>query len=181
MKRLPESFETSKYGLHCRLVNESDAEFIIKLRSDDKRSRFIHETDENVETQKAWISEYKKREAKGKEYYIVYDIDGEPFGVNRIYDINETFCTEGSWVCLPIEDSSKTIASALIIRDLIFEYFGFEYDMFNVSVGNNKVKKFHKISGAVIIEETPEEYTFKLTKEDYFANRDWFLNTYKLI
>jgi hypothetical protein len=82
---------------------------------------------------------------------------------------------------MPIEDSSKTIASALVIRDLIFEYFRFEYDLFNVSVGNNKVKKFHKISGATIIEETPERYTFKLTKEEYLANRDWFLNTYKLI
>ena len=181
MKRLPEGFEIYKYGLHCRLVTEDDAAFIIKLRSDDKRSRFIHETDENIETQKEWLSEYKKREAEGKEYYFIYDIEGTPFGVNRIYDIQDTYCTEGSWVCLPIEDSSKTIASALIIRDLIFEFFGFEYDLFNVSVGNNKVKKFHKISGATIIEETQEEYTFKLTKEEYLANRDWFLNTYKLI
>jgi len=181
MKKLPEDFEINKYGLHCRLVTEDDAAFIINLRSDNKRSRFIHETDDNIDHQKTWIKEYKRRESKGKEYYLIYDIDGIPFGVNRIYDVHDTYCTEGSWVCLPIEDSSKTIASALIIRDLIFEYFGFEYDLFNVSVGNNKVKKFHKISGATIIDETLEEYTFKLTKEDYLANREWFLNTYKLI
>ena len=90
-------------------------------------------------------------------------------------------CTEGSWVCLPIEDSSKTIASALIIRDLIFEYFNFEYDLFNVSVGNNKVKKFHKISGATIISDTPEEYTFRLDQKAYIENRLWFLRTYNLI
>lgn len=181
MKRLTEDFEISKYGLHCRLVTENDAEFIIKLRSDNKRSRFIHETDDDVESQKEWLREYKKREKEGKEYYFIYDIEGVPYGVNRIYDVCETFCTEGSWVCLSIEDSSKAIASSLIIRDLIFEFFGFEYELFNVSVGNNKVKKFHIISGAAIVEETPEEYFFKLTKEDYLANRDWFLNAYKLI
>lgn len=180
MKKLPSDFEISKYGLHCRLVNEDDAAFIIRLRSDEKRGRFIHATDDSVEVQRDWIKSYKKREAEGKEYYFIYDIDGVPFGVNRIYDVHDNFCTEGSWVCLPLEDSSKSIASALIIRDLIFEYFEFEYDLFNVSVGNNKVKKFHKICGATIISETPEEYSFKLRREDYLTNREWFLKTYNL-
>ncbi len=181
MKKLLKDFEITKYGLHCRLVNEDDAEFIVKLRADEKRSRFIHASGTDIEVQKEWIRKYKKREAEGLEFYFIYEIDGKPFGVNRIYDIMSDHCTEGSWVCLPIEDSSKTIASALIIRDLIFEYFDFEYDLFNVSVGNNKVKKFHKISGATIIGETPEEYTFRLDQKDYIENRPWFLKTYNLI
>jgi len=181
MKKISKDFEMTKYGLHCRLVKESDAEFIVKLRTDEKRGRFIHETDFDIDKQREWISNYKKREVEGKEYYFIYDINNEPFGVYRIYEIYEDHCTEGSWVCLPIEDSSKTIASAIIIRDLIFEYFEFDYDLFNVSVGNNKVKKFHIISGANIINETPEEYTFKLDRKDYIENRPWFLKTYNLI
>ena len=181
MKQLPQDFEITKYGLHCRLVNESDAAFIVQLRTDAKRSRFIHETDNDVNKQVEWIRNYKQREADGLEYYFIYDIDGEPFGVYRIYEIYEDHCTEGSWVCLPIEDSSKTIASALIIRDLIFEYFAFDYDLFNVSVGNNKVKKFHKISGATIISEDPNEYLFRLNRQDYLDNRPWFLKTYNLV
>lgn len=180
MKRLPTDFDITKYGVHCRLVNENDASFIVKLRSDEKRSRYIHSTDNDVESQRQWIRDYKIREANGVEYYFIYEADGVPFGVNRIYDMHDDHCTEGSWVCLPIEDSSKTIASALIIRDIIFEDFQFDYDLFNVSVGNNKVKKFHKISGASIIDENPEEYLFKLTREDYLENRLWFLQTYKL-
>ena len=180
MEKLKPDFELDKYGLHCRFVKEGDAEFIVKLRADEKRSRFIHETEADVEKQVIWIRKYKEREAKGEEYYFIYEINGEPFGVNRIYDRHEDHCTEGSWVCLPIEDSSKTIASALIIRDFIFEYFKFDYDFFNVSVGNNKVKKFHKISGATIIDQNEEEYTFRLRKEDYLQNRDWFIKTYNL-
>ena len=180
MKYLPQNFEIEKYGLVCRYVNEEDAEFIVKLRADEKRSRFIHETDSNVEKQIKWIQEYKLREAKGEEYYFIYDINGEPFGVNRIYDIHQDHCTEGSWVCLPIEDSSKIIATALIIRDIIFDYFQFDYDLFNVSVGNNKVKKFHQISGATIFDKNDKEYNFRLQKEHYLQNRDWFLKTYNL-
>ena len=82
---------------------------------------------------------------------------------------------------MPLEDSSKTIASALIIRDFIFEDLEFDYDLFNVSVGNNKVKRFHVISGAKIIEESPVEYVFKLTREEYLNNRQWFLQTYNLV
>lgn len=181
MKRLPTDFEITKYGVHCRLVNENDASFILKLRSDEKRSRYIHSTDNDVESQINWIRDYKIRESNGVEYYFIYEVDGVPFGVNRIYDMHDDHCTEGSWVCLPLEDSSKTIASALIIRDIIFEYFQFDYDLFNVSFGNNKVKKFHKISGATIIEESPIEYLFKLTRENYLENRQWFLQTYNLI
>ena len=29
MKTLPQNFEIDKYGLHCRFVNEEDAEFIV--------------------------------------------------------------------------------------------------------------------------------------------------------
>lgn len=181
MKVLLRDFEQDKYGVHCRLVNETDASFIVKLRTDERRSRYIHATENDVETQIQWIRNYKLRENMGIEYYFIYEVDGAPFGVNRVYDMHQDHCTEGSWVCLPLEDSSKTIASALIIRDIIFEVFRFEYDLFNVSVGNSKVKKFHKISGATIIEETPEEYLFKLTRESYLENRQWFLNAYTLI
>jgi hypothetical protein len=53
----------------------------------------VCETDENIETLKAWLREYKKCEAEGKEYYFIYAMDGTQFGVNRIYYIQDTYCT----------------------------------------------------------------------------------------
>lgn len=177
---LPETFEICKYGLHCRLVKESDASFIVKLRSDEKRGRFIHHTDQDVSKQADWIKDYKERESRGEEYYFIYDIDGVPFGVNRIYNIEDDHCTEGSWVCLPIEDSSKSIASALIVRDIIFELLGFDYDIFDVRLENKKVRNFHKISGASLTGKTDIDALYSLTKEDYLNNRQWFIKTYGL-
>jgi hypothetical protein len=181
MNQLPRDFEINKYGLHCRFVNEKDAEFIVKLRTDEKRGRFIHSTDSDVEKQVEWLREYKQCEAKGEEYYFIYEVNGQPFGVNRIYEIQDDHCTEGSWVCLPIEDSSKTIATSLIIRDIMFEILQFDYDIFDVRLGNTKVKKFHKISGASIVGQNDIDYFFRLDKEDYLNNRDWFIKTYNLI
>jgi len=178
--KLPSSFELNRYGLHCRLVNESDAEFIVKLRSDEKRARFIHHTDQDVSKQQRWIREYKEREQRGDEYYFIYDINGMPFGVNRIYNIQENHCTEGSWVCMSIEDSAKVIASALIIRDIVFEILGFGYDIFDVRIENKKVRKFHSISGAIITGKNDIDVFYVLKKEAYFQNRQWFIKTYGL-
>jgi len=177
---LSKAFDLNRYGLHCRLVNEEDAAFIVNLRSDEKRSRFIHKTDQDVSKQRHWIRDYKEREAKGQEYYFIYEIDGVPFGVNRIYNIEIDHCTEGSWVCLQIDDTSKAIASALIIRDIIFEVLDFDYDVFDVRLDNKKVRTFHKISGAQLTGKTDIDALYMLTKEDYFANRPWFIKTYCL-
>ena len=68
MIKLPSDFETDRYGLHVRLVREEDAEFIVKLRTDPKLGRYIHATDNNVEKQRKWIRDYKKRENDGIQY-----------------------------------------------------------------------------------------------------------------
>ena len=48
MIKLSSDFNLDKYGLHVRLVNEDDAEFIVSLRTDPKLSRFIHDTGNDV-------------------------------------------------------------------------------------------------------------------------------------
>ena len=71
-KKLPKGFTLDKYGLHVRLVNEDDAAFIVKLRTDERLGQFIHATSPDVEQQKAWIRKYKEREAEGLEYYFIF-------------------------------------------------------------------------------------------------------------
>ena len=71
MTKLPENFELDRYGLHVRLVREEDAEFIVKLRTNEHNSRYIHDTVADVEQQKVWLRAYKQRELEGKEYYLL--------------------------------------------------------------------------------------------------------------
>ena len=78
MKKLPENFQIEKYGLSVRLVNEDDAELIIKLRTDPVLGKYIHATSPDIEQQRAWIRAYKKRESEGLEYYFIFYKDGKP-------------------------------------------------------------------------------------------------------
>ncbi len=66
VNKLPLGFKMNKYGIDVRFVEESDAEFILSLRTDPKLSRYLHATDNDVEKQRQWIRKYKEREAHGK-------------------------------------------------------------------------------------------------------------------
>ena len=171
IRSLTSSFEMSRYGLHVRLVNESDAEFILSLRRDEKLSRFIHYTDDDIEKQRLWIREYKKREEQGTEYYFIYDIGGEYLGVNRIYSIKNRVCTGGSWICRPQAEYRFAIATSLFIRDIMFEVIGFEKEVFEVRKANVGVVKTQKLMGAEITGENEIDFSFQLDKEKYLLNR----------
>ncbi|WP_459189867.1 hypothetical protein ACGE0T_07285 [Parabacteroides sp. APC149_11_2_Y6] len=73
MNKLSKDFHLHKYGIDVRLVNESDAAFMIGLRTDTKLSRFIHQTLPDIEVQKEWIKEYKERKKrKGILFYFQF-------------------------------------------------------------------------------------------------------------
>lgn len=167
MKKLPSDFELDKYGLHVRLVTEEDAAFILSLRNNPKLSRFIHETDNDVEKQKEWIRKYKIREMEGLDYYFIYFLDSVPIGVNRIYDIQESWATGGNWLCIPGLEPQQSIATSIINRDVIFEVLGLLEDRFDVRKGNKHVIKMHKMFGAEITGESEFDYYFTLKAEIY--------------
>ncbi len=50
-----------------------DAEFILSLRSNQHKARFLHPIDSEIEKQREWIVDYKKRESLDKEYYFVIE------------------------------------------------------------------------------------------------------------
>ena len=66
-------FPVTRYGLNFRFVVESDAEFILDLRTHKKLARYISYTDNSLENQINWIKRYKEREAAGLEYYILFE------------------------------------------------------------------------------------------------------------
>lgn len=175
MKKLPEDFEMDKYGLHVRLVNEDDAEFIVKLRTNDKLSRYISSTSDDVEAQRRWIRDYKEREKRGEEYYFIYYYDNKPCGVNRLYDIREDgIFNGGSWVFLECEYSMASIAACCIKLEIAYDTLGLKENVMpdGVHVDNKNVLKFDQIIGAKIygtIElEKGTYYQLRRTKEDFY-------------
>lgn len=171
MDKLTKNFCLEKYGLRVRLVDSTDAEFILSLRTNPKLSRYIHNTKDDLERQIKWISDYKDREAAGQEYYFIYYCEGNPIGVNRIYDIHETWATGGSWICAIGCSPQQSVGTSLICRDIMFDYLGLSEDRFDVRKENKLVVRMHKMFGAIIIEESDIDYKFLLKKEVYNNNK----------
>ena len=169
MNRLPDTYELDRYGLHVRLVREEDAEFIVRLRTNERNARYIHATSANVADQVEWIKRYKAREARGEDYYFIFYFCGVPVGLIRIYDINmeKNSVTAGSWVCEQDLPMHVPILILIICREIMFDEIGAELDHFDVRKGNKHVLRVHKMMGAEKISEDEENYYFELTKNDF--------------
>lgn len=177
MTQLPSNFELDRYGLHCRLVTEDDAEFITALRSDPKLGRFIHASDGDVKKQIKWIREYKKREECGLDYYFMFEYLEKRIGVYRIAEINN----DGSFMCgsLVFATSSYKMASAaamVVVHEIAFEHLNLlqEIDYIGTHENNKGLLMFKKTMG---FEDNGERLdslgrfiTSTLKKEDFYKN-----------
>ena len=181
MNKLPGNLELNRYGLHVRFVCEEDAEFIVKVRTDSQNARFIHETDVSVSKQKEWIRNYKVREAAGEEYYLLFEIDGEPQGVYRIYKRHEEWCVTGSWVFHPDAQKNAALKAMIITHEIVFEELGHQYvhDVDGINEDNKGVINAMKSIGGKFwgerIEEKGKYLQFDLHKEDFYKNRPYLL------
>jgi hypothetical protein len=172
---LDKNFTLERYGLYVRFVEESDAEFIVKLRTDPQLSQFLHITNNSVEKQKEWITEYKNREIAGIDYYFYYSHNGMPIGVNRVYDIRTNRGTCGSWICQKGLSAELPIITLVVLREIMFEQLDLEYDYFDVRKQNKKVIKTHLLFGAEQIDEDDLNYYYVLSREKFFNTKNTIL------
>jgi hypothetical protein len=172
-KVLPSDFTYEKYGVQFRFVNENDAEFIIKLRTDPRLARFIHDTDSNVQKQKEWIKGYKIREVEGTEYYFLVSIENNPTGLIRIYHIHDKVFTIGSFIMDKEAPMHCALATTIMAKEIAFEILDLELEdsfdgvhvdnkqvvKLSLSWGKKEYRRFQDVKGEYI--------AFQLTKEDY--------------
>ena len=179
-KKLPSDFSAEKYGLSVRLVNESDTDFILSLRTDKELSKYLHQTDEDVKKHLKWYNEYKTREIEGRDYYFIYHKDGKPVGLNRIYNICDYYGTIGSWICPVDNDPETSIGTYFFMLDILFEQLSLSLSVFDVRKNNTHVWKLHKIVGAQSIGESDVDYYFYINKQTYINNREKLLQLFNL-
>lgn len=165
---LPSDFEISKYGVTARLVNEGDAEFITRLRSDERLGRYIHASNGDVEAQRNWIREYKKREQEGIDYYFIFLKEEVPYGLCRLYNIDWTHLsyTSGSWLCKKGTPIEEMLLTSLLTGEVALNLLGLKINLYDVRKGNKQVLKFHRnIMCAYQYAETELDYLFMITPE----------------
>ena len=141
-------------------ATKEDAAFILGLRTDPKKAKYISKTFNDLKQQKAWLQKYSKDSEQ--IYFIIFNRQNERIGTVRLYDPrNESFCW-GSWILKDGTPSSYVIESVLLVYRFALS-LGFKKAHFDVRKGNRSVCKFHERFGAKKVEENNNNFFYKIS------------------
>jgi RimJ/RimL family protein N-acetyltransferase len=159
--------------LSLRSVTTADAEFIHSLRMNESYNTHISRVTGTVNDQRDWITSYKKREAKGLEYYYIIERlqDHVPCGVVRLYDIQETSFTWGSWILDHNKPSKAALESAVLVYEAGFSYLKKLVSIFDVRCDNERTLAFHRRFGAQQTSEDGINVYFDYTSAQFEQDR----------
>ncbi|AKU23463.1 GNAT family N-acetyltransferase [Massilia sp. MB5] len=144
----------------------ADAAFILGLRTDASKGRYLSATSPDLAKQEAWLAGYAQD--AGQIYFIIEDTAGEAVGTVRLYDQQgDSFCW-GSWIKKDGAPSGFAIESALIIYHYAL-HLGFAGAHFDVRKGNTGVIQFHERFGAQVTGESELDYYFKMDQATILA------------
>lgn len=139
-------------NIYLREIIESDAKFILDLRLDSVKNKYLSEISGRLEDQINWIREYKIDQ--NQAYFIACDKRGNKLGCVRMYDpIGSSYCW-GSWLMISDLSPVISIESALLIY-AYGKYLGFKEARMDVRKDNQFVWRFHeKFASAELVSET---------------------------
>lgn len=159
-------------SIRLRLIESADAEFILKLRVDERYNQFLSAVTPNIEMQREWIASYKNDEHKKLQYYFIIERnDGTPCGTVRLYDFKGDSFTWGSWILNEEKTPYSALESAFLVYRFAFDILKLNKSHFEVRKGNSKVVSFHQKMGAVQTGENDIELFFEITKEAVAVTR----------
>jgi RimJ/RimL family protein N-acetyltransferase len=155
--------------INLREIEEDDAEFVVRLRTDADLSRHLSPIEDNIEEQKAYIRGYKEKE---NEWYMVIESkDGERYGLGRIYDVTEESFVPGSWIIKKDAPRHTGIESIVTLYEYTFVKLGLKRADIRVRIDNTKIIAFHERFGAIRSGENEKDVCLVLTREAYERTR----------
>jgi RimJ/RimL family protein N-acetyltransferase len=137
----------------------ADAEFILSLRTDVEKSRYLSAVSDDLDAQRGWLTAYS--EAKGQAYFII-ECRGEPIGTVRLYDAQQDSFCWGSWILKEGRPKQAAMESALMVYSYALDDLGFRSAHFDVRRENERVWRYHERLGAVRVRESEMDYFYEL-------------------
>lgn len=148
--------------LRMRDVSIADAAFILKLRLDSVKSKYLSPVSESLDDQINWIEAYKERDDQA---YFIIEYEDLKIGTVRIYDgKDDSFCW-GSWILIDDAPVHAALESALIVYSYALNFLGFYTSHFDVRKDNLKVCRFHEKFGAHKIGEDEINFFYKINTD----------------
>jgi RimJ/RimL family protein N-acetyltransferase len=145
--------------LAFRNACREDAAFILGLRNDPVKSRYLSSTSAQLQDQYSWLETYEKTTDQA---YFIIDYKDIPIGTVRLYDQRgKSFCW-GSWILSDSRPTHAAMESALMVYSYATTDLGFSAAHFDVRKENEKVWKFHERFGALKVREENDDYYFSI-------------------
>ncbi len=164
-------------GVNLRTVDESDADFIFKLRTDSDLNRHISSTTGTVEDQIAFIKKYKEKELQKLEYYFIIEYNEKSVGTVRLYNIDydKSNFTWGSWIIERGNPGEVALSSAYMSYNFGFEYLGLQKALIDVRKDNKKAFELYSVYCNFLYEDDLNYY-LDFNKSDMNRYVDKFKN-----
>lgn len=154
--------------LEFRDAGVDDAAFILSLRTDTEKNRYLSSISGALADQQAWLERYARSE---NQAYFIIEYQGVPIGTVRLYDPQaDSFCW-GSWILVNSRPSHAAMESALMVYAYAVDHLGFSSAHFDVRKGNERVWQFHERFGGVRVSETPQDYHYRISLAAISASR----------
>ena len=158
--------------LTFRDANVDDAAFILSLRTDENKSRYLSAVSADLNAQQAWLEGYAS--ATDQAYFII-ECQDESIGTIRLYDAQEDSFCWGSWILKDDRPSQAAMESALMVYSYAVDHLGFKAAHFDVRKGNDRVSAFHERFGARCISETDLDFFYAIDLPSIQASRARYL------
>jgi RimJ/RimL family protein N-acetyltransferase len=138
-----------------------DAEFILSLRTDPEKSRYLSKVSDDLVAQQEWLEGYAR--SKGQAYFII-EFENRRIGTVRLYDgQGSSFCW-GSWILTTDRPRHAAVESALMVYSYGVDHLGFSRSHFDVRKENARVCSFHERMGALRVSETEADIFYQISK-----------------
>ncbi len=166
-KKLTLKYSKGRY-VNIREVKIEDSEFILSLRCDEKKSKFLHKTEYNLEKQKKYLKHYMSLD--NEYYFIITDKQNIPLGTIRMYDLKKDTFISGSWIMTKKSAVEEVLEGNYLMLNFAYSILKYQKFHFDVRKENKKVIRFHKMMGAKIVEENDIDYFFEASLPIYLSN-----------
>ena len=143
-----------------RDANVGDAAFILSLRTNENKSRYISAISSDLSAQQAWLLRYA--DSTDQAYFII-EYQNESVGTVRLYDAQQNSFCWGSWIMREGTPPQAAMESALMVYSYAVDHLGFQSAHFDVRKENDRVWKFHERFGAQRVSETDMDYFYTLS------------------
>lgn len=179
---IDEILPANAYGCYFRLVEIEDAEFILNLRNNEKLSRHLNPTINDIEQQINWLKEYKIREKKGEDFYVLCLKEDKKtkLGLNRIYNITDETFEFGSWLYGPDAGPNVAVLGDLFTKSLAFEKLGIKLCKMETKKKNTRVLRYARSYKPKFTGEDELSYYFESDYDNFKDHRKMYLKLFQL-